>query len=47
MKKLIFVLTLLFAFTLNVNAQNKNSSIEDNATKETAMLTETAGLSKT
>ena len=46
MKKLIFVLTLLFAFTLNVNAQDKNSSIENNATKETAMLTETAGLSK-
>ena len=47
MKKLIFVLTLLFAFTINANAQDKSQSVVDNATKETAMLTETAGLSKT
>ena len=45
MKKLIFVLTLLFAFTMNVNAQDKKS-IEENATKEAAMLTETVGLTK-
>lgn len=47
MKKLIFVVSLLFAFTINANAQDKSQSAVDNATKETAMLTETAGLSKT
>ncbi len=47
MKKLIFVLTLLFAFTINANAQEKRTSVEENATKETAMITQTAGLTKT
>lgn len=47
MKKLIFVLTLLFAFTFNVNAQDKKLSIEDNANKEAGMLAETVGLTKT
>ena len=47
MKKLILILTLIFAFTLNANAQDAKISIEDNAKKEAAMLAETVGLSET
>lgn len=47
MKKLIFVLSLIFATTLNVNAQDTKLSIEDNAKKEAAMLAETVGLTET
>lgn len=45
MKKLIFILTLVFA--LNVNAQETKLSIEDNAKKEAAMVAETVGLTTT
>jgi hypothetical protein len=45
MKKLIFVLTLLFAFTINVNAQETKISVEDTARKEAGLLAETVGLS--
>ncbi len=47
MKKLIFVLTFIFAFIFNVNAQDTKLSIEDNAKKEAAMLAETVGLTET
>ncbi len=45
MKKLIFIVTLLFAFTLNVNAQDtKLTTAQENAKKEAAMLAHTVGL---
>jgi len=47
MKKLIFVLSLLFAFTINANAQDKSQTAVDNATKEAAMLQEATGISNT
>ena len=47
MKKLIFVLSLIFAATFNVNAQDTKLSIEDNAKKEAAWLAETVGLTET
>lgn len=47
MKKLIFILTLIFAFTFNVNAQDKKASLEEKAKKEASMLAETVGLNDT
>jgi len=47
MKKLIFVLSFIFAATVNVNAQDTKLSNEDNAKKEAAMLAETVGLTET
>lgn len=47
MKKLIFILTLMFAFTLNANAQDAKMSVQDNAKKEAGMLAETVGLNET
>lgn len=44
MKKIIFIVTLLFAFTLNANAQESKSSAQDNAKKEAAMLARVVGL---
>jgi hypothetical protein len=47
MKKLVFVLTLLFAFTINANAQESKVSVEDNARKEASLLSETVKLTGT
>ena len=48
MKKIIAALTLLLAFSINANAQDKNtSSAYDKAKKEAAELTEFLGLDKT
>ena len=48
MKKLIAALTLMFAFTINANAQDKNASTPlERGTKEAAELTEFLGLDKT
>lgn len=46
MKKLIAVLTLFLAFTINANAQDKNASTSslDKGKKEAAELTEYLGL---
>lgn len=48
MKKLIAALTLLLAFTINANAQDKNASTPlERGTKEAAELTEYLGLNET
>ena len=47
MKKIILVLSLIFAATLNVNAQDTKLSVEVNAKKEAAWLAETVGLTET
>lgn len=47
MKKIILVLSLIFAATLNVNAQDTKLSVEVNAKKEANWLAETVGLNET
>jgi hypothetical protein len=48
MKKLIAALTLLLAFSINANAQDKNTiSAADKGKKEAAELSEYLGLDKT
>jgi hypothetical protein len=48
MKKLIAVVTLLLAFSINANAQDKTElTSTDKGTKEAAMLTEYLGLNET
>ena len=48
MKKIIFILTLLFAFTINANAQDsKTTTAQDKAKKEAASLAQTVGLTET
>ena len=44
MKKLIAVLTLFLAFTINANAQDKNVSSHDRGKKDATELTEYLGL---
>lgn len=45
MKKLIAVVTLLFAFTISANAQDKKASIEELAKKDVAALIEKVTIS--
>ena len=47
MKKLIAALTLLLAFTINANAQDKKASSADKGKKEAAELTQFLGLTET
>lgn len=45
MKKFIFLLTMLFAFTINANAQQDSEpTAQDKARKEAAMLAQTVNL---
>lgn len=48
MKKLVAILTLMLAFSINANAQDKyEPTSKEKGTKEAAMLTELLGLSDT
>jgi hypothetical protein len=48
MKKLVAILTLMLAFSINANAQDKyESTSTEKGTKEAAMLTEYLGLKDT
>lgn len=44
MKKLLFILTMIFAFSLNANAQESKLTAQEKAKKEAAMLATTVGL---
>ena len=47
MKKIIFVLTLMLAFSINANAQDKKMNYQEVAKKESAELSELLGLNDT
>lgn len=46
MKKIFFVLTLMFAFSINAAAQEKKASYQETATKESKELAELIGLNE-
>lgn len=47
MKKIIFILSMVFAFTLNANAQEASKTARENARTEAVMVSETVGLNAT
>ncbi|WP_395044266.1 hypothetical protein [Flavobacterium sp.] len=47
MKKIIFVLTLMLAFSINANAQDKKMNYQEVSKKESAELSELLGLNDT
>ncbi len=47
MKKIIFIATLLFAFTLTANAQQDKKTAQEYARSEATLLAQTVGLNET